>query len=133
MQGPSVTDHSLFKTVTLVDDVICFISTRLGDLFIFNVIFVFMYNASHFLSFLFWHSTGGQPMERNFKACLCTHPQGKPIVHNENPKKSQVSFGSMFDFLLDNWYFCTRSICFVLSVTVKSKGSLVYCFLRGES
>jgi hypothetical protein len=73
-------------------------------------------------------------MERNIEACLCTHPQGKPIVHNENPKKSQVSFGSMFFyFLLDNCYCCTRSNLFVLSVTVKSKGSLGYCFLRGES
>ena len=44
-------------------------------------------------------------MEGNFKASLCTHPPGKPIMHNENPEKSQVSYGLMFDFLLDDCHF----------------------------
>lgn len=40
---------------------------------------------------LFLFSVGGQPLERNFEACVCTNTKGKPVVHHENPKKSQVS------------------------------------------
>ena len=39
---------------------------------------------------LFLISIGGQPVERYFKACICTNPKGKPVVYDENPKKSQV-------------------------------------------
>lgn len=40
------------------------------------------------LSFLF--SSGCQSMERNLKASVCTHSKRKPVVHEENSKKSQA-------------------------------------------
>lgn len=72
-------------------------------------------------------------MERNFKACLCTYPKGKPIVHNENAKESQVSFGLMFNFSFGKLFLLHQMNFFELSMTAKSKGSLVYCFPREQS
>jgi uncharacterized membrane protein len=55
------------------------------------LIFLFLFS---FISFR-W-----QPLERSFKACLCTHPKGKPIVHNENTKKYKVWFTFFLFFFL---------------------------------
>lgn len=59
-----------------------------------NALLFFFFFFTMFLKYspylCYTYSIGGQPMERILKACICTNPQRKPVVHNENPEKSQV-------------------------------------------
>lgn len=67
-------------------------------------------------------------MERNFKACICTDPQGKPVMHNENPNKSQVCHGFMQHFHCIAVTISPAQAIFFMAV--KLKESLDYCFLK---
>lgn len=82
---------------------------------------------------LFLISIGGQPVERYFKACICTNPKGKPVVYDENPEKSQVWYKLMcFPNLQLQLTSVTDSVAFVI-VTVKWKGSLDCCSPKEEN
>ncbi|KAF7123847.1 hypothetical protein RHSIM_Rhsim12G0078900 [Rhododendron simsii] len=78
--------------------------------------------------FFIFFSFGNQPMERNFKACICTDPQGKPVMHNENPNKSQVCHGFMQHFHCIAVTIGPAQVIFFMAV--KLKESLDYCFLK---
>lgn len=71
-------------------------------------------------------------MERDFEACICTDPHGKPVMHNENPNKSQVCYS----FTWSNFYCIAVSSSLaqeIFFMAVKLKESLDYCFLKGKT
>lgn len=79
--------------------------------------------------FPFWSSVGGKSMERHFKACICIDSWWKPIVHNENTKRSQVWCTPCCI-----WFFVASPLLLIfLAFTAKSRKSLDYCSPKLEN